>query len=279
MDPGLRPGSSCCMRVARGGHARRQARAAAAVGRPPPATRGFLDRKENPLAPLKRHGDAAARDRASTATRNRPRRRRSRGTSWAIRSITRWSPRRPARDRSSTTRLQDRAHARRQGRRQADPARADQPERHQDVSRRATSARVYTIGDSDAPHLKGVLIVVNTQFVAYPDESGQFQIPTCRPAATSCACGTATSWIDRTDDDVYVAAKGKTEINPKIAGRGMDRGGQAGSSCGVFLSKIWFFLVALAAAAAADGRAGHAAAGAAHARCPRSRRASASRAA
>src|SRR5688500_6982492 len=35
--------------------------------------------------------------------------------------------------------------------------------------------KVYTIGDKDAPHLKLKIIVVNTQVVAYPDESGKFE--------------------------------------------------------------------------------------------------------
>src|SRR5690606_27191336 len=43
--------------------------------------------------------------------------------------------------------------------------------------------KVYTIGDKDAPHLRLKVIVVNTQYVGYPDETGRFQIENVPPGA------------------------------------------------------------------------------------------------
>jgi Polysaccharide lyase family 4, domain II len=83
---------------------------------------------------------------------------------------------------------------------------------------RATDVgKVYTIADKDAPHLVGRVIVVNTQFVAYPDESGHFQIDNIPPGAYKLKIWYRDNWLQRPDEDVNVSAKGKTEINPKVA--------------------------------------------------------------
>ena len=57
--------------------------------------------------------------------------------------------------------------------------------------------KVLTITDKDAPHLRGKVIVVNTQYIAYPDESGKFEISELPPkggspwncSRTSCSIG------------------------------------------------------------------------------------------
>jgi hypothetical protein len=76
--------------------------------------------------------------------------------------------------------------------------------------------KVYTIGDADAPHLKMKVIVVNTQYFAYPDESGKFEI-SLPPGAYKLKIWYGDGWIDRPDETVDVGAKGKTEFNTKIA--------------------------------------------------------------
>jgi hypothetical protein len=83
---------------------------------------------------------------------------------------------------------------------------------------RATDVgKSYTVGDKDAPHLIGHLVVVNTQFVAYPDESGHFQIDNIPAGPYKLKIWYRDSWLQRPDEAVSVAAKGKTEINPKLA--------------------------------------------------------------
>jgi hypothetical protein len=76
--------------------------------------------------------------------------------------------------------------------------------------------KVYTIGDKDAPHLKTKVIVVNTQYVGYPDDNGKFEIPNMPPGSYKVKVWYGDGWIERPDDTVDVGAKGKTELNPKI---------------------------------------------------------------
>ena len=79
------------------------------------------------------------------------------------------------------------------------------------------SGKVYTITDKDAPHLIGRVVVVNTQYIAYPDESGHFEIENMPPGSYKLKIWYDEGWIKRTDDSVEVTAKGKTDINLKIA--------------------------------------------------------------
>jgi polysaccharide lyase family 4-like protein len=82
---------------------------------------------------------------------------------------------------------------------------------------RATDpGKVYTLSDPDAPYLVGKLIVVNTQFIAYPDDSGKFEITDIPPGAYKVKIWYRDGWLERPEDSVEVNAKGKTELNPKI---------------------------------------------------------------
>jgi hypothetical protein len=76
--------------------------------------------------------------------------------------------------------------------------------------------KVYTIGDKDAPHLKLKVITVNTQYVAYPDDGGKFEIPNLPPGNYKLKIWYGDKWLERPDDSVDVKDKGKTEFNPKI---------------------------------------------------------------
>ena len=82
---------------------------------------------------------------------------------------------------------------------------------------RATEpGKVYTISDPDAPYLTGKLVVVNTQFIAYPDDGGKFEITDIPAGAYKVKIWYRDGWLERPDDSVEVNAKGKTELNPKI---------------------------------------------------------------
>ncbi len=82
---------------------------------------------------------------------------------------------------------------------------------------RATDpGKVYTITDPDAPYLQGKLVVVNTQFIAYPDDSGKFEIADIPPGAYKVKIWYRDGWLDRPDDSVTVNPKGKTELSSKI---------------------------------------------------------------
>jgi len=76
--------------------------------------------------------------------------------------------------------------------------------------------KVYNISDKDAPHLKLTIITVNTQFVGYPDDSGKFEIPNMPAGNYKLKIWYGDKWIERPDDTVEVKDKGKTEFNPKI---------------------------------------------------------------
>jgi hypothetical protein len=83
---------------------------------------------------------------------------------------------------------------------------------------RATDAgKSYVLTDKDAPYLVGRIVVVNTQLVAYPDESGHFQIDNVPPGNYKVKIWYRDNWLQRPDDDIAVTAKGKTELNPKVA--------------------------------------------------------------
>lgn len=76
--------------------------------------------------------------------------------------------------------------------------------------------KVYTVGDKDAPHLVGKLVVVNTQFIAYPDETGHFEINDIPAGNYKLKIWYRDGWIERPDDAVDVTQKGKTDFNPKV---------------------------------------------------------------
>jgi len=77
--------------------------------------------------------------------------------------------------------------------------------------------KVYTIGDKDAPHLKVKIVTINTPYYAYPDETGHFAIENIPPGSYKLKIWYGDGWIERPDDVVDVGAKGKTEFNPKVA--------------------------------------------------------------
>jgi len=76
--------------------------------------------------------------------------------------------------------------------------------------------KVYSVGDKDAPHLRLKIVVVNTQYVAYPDEAGKFEIDGVPPGSYKVKVWYQDNWLAREDETVNVSAKGKTDVNPKI---------------------------------------------------------------
>jgi len=81
---------------------------------------------------------------------------------------------------------------------------------------RATDVgKVYTIGDKDAPHLKLKIVVVNTQYVAYPDESGKFEVANVPAGSYKLKIWYQDKWLAQ-EDTVNVPAKGKVDVKPQI---------------------------------------------------------------
>jgi hypothetical protein len=83
---------------------------------------------------------------------------------------------------------------------------------------RATDpGKVYTISDPDAPYLTGKLVVVNTPFIAYPDDTGKFEVNDIPAGTYKLKIWYRDGWLERPDDSVTVGQKGKSEFNPKVA--------------------------------------------------------------
>jgi hypothetical protein len=82
--------------------------------------------------------------------------------------------------------------------------------------RASDAGKVYTISDSDSPHLRGTLVVVTTTYVGYPDEGGTFEINDVPAGSYRLRIWYRDHWLDRPDDAVEIKAKGKTDVNPKV---------------------------------------------------------------
>ncbi|MBS1124872.1 MAG: hypothetical protein H6Q90_7100 [Deltaproteobacteria bacterium] len=81
--------------------------------------------------------------------------------------------------------------------------------------RPAEAGKVYTVGDKDAPHLRGVLVIVDSPYVTNVDDSGKFEIDNVAEGSYKLRVFYKNAWLDGTTD-VTVGPKGKTEVNPKV---------------------------------------------------------------
>jgi hypothetical protein len=75
---------------------------------------------------------------------------------------------------------------------------------------------VYHFIDADAPHLKGTVVVVGSQYIGYPDDSGKFEIKDVPAGNYKLKVWYADGWVAGADADVSIKAKGNTDFNPKV---------------------------------------------------------------
>jgi hypothetical protein len=85
---------------------------------------------------------------------------------------------------------------------------------------RAATPGIYSVGDKDAPHLHGKLVVVATPYFAYVEVSGttgKFEIE-APEGSYKLRVFYKDGWIVRPDDTVTVPArgKGKSEVNVSV---------------------------------------------------------------
>jgi len=181
--------------------------------RPPAATKGFLERTENPLAPLRPVpvtpfmvvvlegsekavapgqitwdlvGDSFARPVIAAPA----------GAEIVIRNVSKTA--------RTLVALEDKSLV------PAGPINPTGPK-----SFRVTEPKVLTITDKDAPHLKGTIVVVNTPFVGTVDDAGKFDISDVPEGSYKLRIFYKDAWLEGATD-VTVGPKGKTEVNAKV---------------------------------------------------------------
>jgi hypothetical protein len=106
---------------------------------------------------------------------------------------------------------------------------------------RATQPGIYTIGDKDAPYLKGKIVVVASSHVAGVDDSGRFEITDVPDGSYKLrvfyydpiaeAHGKRSDWLAFTTD-VTVVSRGRTnrtEVNAKLPAAELTRAPPAAS--------------------------------------------------
>jgi hypothetical protein len=188
---------------------------AALPERPPPATKGFLDRVENPFAPVKGQNVTQqmvivleGQDKSVSPPQ----------INWDLvgESFARPVIAAPA---GAEVVIKDLSKTARTLVAKEDPKLIPSGPINPTGTKsfRVTEAgKSFTIGDKDAPHLVGRLVVVGSPYIAYPDEAGHFEINDIPPGAYKLKIWYRDGWMHRDDDDVTVAAKGKTDFNPKL---------------------------------------------------------------
>ncbi len=84
---------------------------------------------------------------------------------------------------------------------------------------RVAEPKILTITDKDAPHLQGKLVVVNSTHIANVDDAGKFEFAEVPEGSYKLRVFYKDAWLDGATD-VNVGAKGKTEVNPKVPALG-----------------------------------------------------------
>jgi hypothetical protein len=83
--------------------------------------------------------------------------------------------------------------------------------------RLAQAGKVYTIGDREAPHLKGRIVVVNTNYAAPVDANNKFEISDIPTGGYRLRVFYKDHWLD-VQQSLEVPAQGKAEPTIKITG-------------------------------------------------------------
>jgi hypothetical protein len=80
--------------------------------------------------------------------------------------------------------------------------------------RPAEAGKVFTVGDKDAPHLHGVLVIVDSPYVANVDDNGKFVLEGVAEGSYKLRVFYKNAWLDGTTD--VTVGKGKTDVNHKV---------------------------------------------------------------
>jgi hypothetical protein len=182
--------------------------------RPPPATKGFLDRVENPLAPARAvqvtpymivvlEGEAKPSSPGQVSwdlpgeSFSRPVMGAPAGAEVVIKNTSRTARTLVAAEDPKLI--------------PAGPINPTGPKSF----RPTEGGKVYSISDADAPHLKGKLDVVNSPYVATVDDAGKFDFGDVAEGSYKLKIFYKDGWLEGATD-VNVGSKGKVEVNPKV---------------------------------------------------------------
>lgn len=75
--------------------------------------------------------------------------------------------------------------------------------------------KIYSVHDSEAPHLRGTIVVVATPFIAYVDDAGHFELPDVAPGDYKARVFYKDAWLD-VEQAVTVPTKGKVDVTLKV---------------------------------------------------------------
>jgi hypothetical protein len=182
--------------------------------RPPPATKGFLDRVENPLAPAKPvpvtpwmvvvlEGDAKPSSPGQVTWELpgesfvRPVMGAPAGAEVVIKNTSRTARTLAAAEDAKLI--------------QAGPINPTGTKSF----RVPEGGKVYSIADADAPHLRGKLVVTASPYVAIVDDAGKFDFGEVAEGNYKLKVFYKDGWLEGATD-VNVGNKGKVEVNPKV---------------------------------------------------------------
>lgn len=79
----------------------------------------------------------------------------------------------------------------------------------------AQPAGVLDLADQSTPHLHGRILVLPTNLFAAPSAAGRFEIANVPPGTWTVRVWYDRGWVDRPDETITVGA-GRLEINPKL---------------------------------------------------------------
>jgi hypothetical protein len=181
--------------------------------RPPPATKGFLDRVENPLAPAK---PVAVTPWMIVVLEGEAKPSSPGQVTWELagESFARPVIGAPAgaevviKNTSRTARTLVAAEDPK-----LIPAGPINPTGPKSF-RPTEGGKVYSISDADAPHLQGKLVVVSSPYVASVEDDGKFSFGDVAEGSYKLKVFYKDGWLDGATD--VNVGKGKVEVNPKV---------------------------------------------------------------
>jgi hypothetical protein len=78
------------------------------------------------------------------------------------------------------------------------------------------AAGVFTLTDKDIPHLRGWLVVVDSPYFAVPGRDGAFEIKDVPAGEYKVRVWYQDGWLERTDESLTVPARGDVTVSPKV---------------------------------------------------------------